>query len=228
MSELARLTERNSPTCQDRLKQMNTISISRLASVIWIVATLLIAGMLWSQTVKIAPQFTDGVVETVKVHFQLCGVSQISLETDALHGQSSRWWLQFVITLGFVLLSLACGSAIWLACSRNIMLWLDSAARVSLLGGFFIYGAAVISASKHLLPSTVQVDFFAGLFGVVSTYTLVVIHLAAWRDMAEGRPGAAALISRIGIEAIAWITGAVGLLAVVVALGGKFLLLFVR
>jgi hypothetical protein len=197
----------------------------RIVLTIWSIATLSIASFFWLRTIEVEP--VEGA-STTTIHFRIAEFSAISVESEAHRSRADSVMLRTFVTLGCLILSAAMGNAIRLNYRRNLMQWLDGAAKVSVLGGFLMLGAGFISASRHFWPSNIQIHFFVSLFCFILVYGLMVLHLAAWRDTVEGKAGLAALLSRIGIEGIAWVAGLVGLLAVVGALAIKFLAIFVR
>lgn len=190
----------------------------------WTLATLLAVAFVWrSWELKEAYE-----PSRIRVTLSIVNEPAIMQEVPAEIGPSQLSFLRMAVSCVLAVLSALVGNAVRLLSYRDLLQWLGGPVRISIFGGYLLLGAGCISVSRDLCPVNFSFHFLIWIFGFLLVYGLVVLYLAAWRDAVEGRSGAFALLSRIGIEALAWISGGIGVLGVLFALVGKVLAIFVR
>lgn len=190
----------------------------------WILVTLFTLVFVW-RSWELKESFEPN---HTSITLCIADESAIMVEVPAEGASSNLLLLQVSVTCILIALSALIGNAVRLLYHRDLMRWLEGPVRVSILGGYLLLGAGCISLSGNYFPDSLRLHFFVWLFGFLLFYALVVLYLAAWRDAVESKSGAFALLSRIGIEALAWLTGGIGLFTVLFAVGIKFVAIFVR
>lgn len=164
--------------------------------------------------------------EDIIVSITVLKTKLVEVRTPPEWFHETRQMLRMGGGIAFAATAILCGLAFAIYRRWNLSKWVFADyLRMSLLGGFFVYGALWMQV-EHRRPEHVALHWSIVPAFVIVTYALIVVTLAAIREWLHGRQGVWAKVARGTLATIAILAGLVFLALFSLAVLIKFLVIF--